>query len=203
MFLILFTIIYYLIRKIIFTTMYIIYNILKHILFLIEYFSEILINNFKNEWDFIIFIYLYFIIFPLNISIFIITNLIYIIYCLINFELRKSLTILIKLFKIFLIWKFIGFIKSIFIFNWFLLHSFFKYYKQNQLNNDRFFKIVNSFLQDVIINYINMYDNIINDVINDKKKELSETNNMYFYNFIYDFISLIFFILLIILLYKY
>lgn len=195
------TIIYYLIRKILFTTMYVIFNILEHVLFLIKYLGEILNNNFKNEWDFIIFIYLYCILFSLNISIFIITNCIYITYCIINFELRKSLTIFIKLLKIFVIWKIIGFVKSIFIFNWFLWYSFFKYYKKNQLNNDRFFKIVNSFLQDVISNYVKMYDYIINDVIHEKKKELSKTNKMYFWKFIYDLISLLFLILFIILVY--
>lgn len=185
--------------------LYLLYNLLVKIDYILFYFYSLLESYIKNNnlFSFLFFISIYFFFFTLTVSIYLLTKISFSIYYLLDFKLRFSLLIVKEISFLLIFWYFLGVLKSLLYLNWVLIYSFFSYYNKNNIfyKDKPFFYILCSFFKKTIYSYRTKYNSIIVPYVIEKKSKLLLKHNNYLYIFIYDIISILLFI--IYLYYKY
>lgn len=187
-------IIYFFIKEFYSYFLYILFNLLIKLDNILNYFNNVIIFKKQIFNLFIKFIYLYFFLFIWYIYCYIISSILIQIYFLLNFEFRKCLILFRELVILFFFIFSIGFFKSFFLFNWFLIFSFLQFYRLESDKNLYFFEIINIFFYRIVLKYKNKTYIFFNTIVNDKKQEFLKTKLKYFWFFIFDLFSLVLFL---------
>ena len=136
---------------------------------------------------------------------YIISSFLYIIFYSLILNLEKLFYFFFKILHLIIILNFLSIFVHFFLFNWFIVYLFYRYYKNYNKSVNSFYKklkireksfsyILSEFLEEIISRYRKKNIKNLNKIVSIKAEDFSNSNNYYMWLFIYDVLSLIFFL---------